>query len=234
MSWILFQIINSARGRQLRNVIRARKCVPKLNVAKLNWSFQYEIQINFVKDELSRRLWVWVFINWAHYYVERRNYELSVNWTFISRCSPVFWCLLLFLLHAYVFHAYENLEMFTRIFILIAYAVRIGAGVTQSIQCHTTDWTTGGVQSPAESKDISSSFCVQTDCGGVQSPAESKDISSSVCVQTNSGGVQSPAESKDISSSLCVQTDSGAHPASYPVGTGGPYPGVKRGRAWEK
>jgi hypothetical protein len=27
-----------------------------------------------------------------------------------------------------------------------------------------------------------------------------------------------------------VQTGSGAHPASCPVGTGGPFPGVKRGR----
>jgi hypothetical protein len=31
-------------------------------------------------------------------------------------------------------------------------------------------------------------------------------------------------------SSLYVQTSSEAHPASYPVGTGGPFPGVKRGR----
>jgi hypothetical protein len=34
----------------------------------------------------------------------------------------------------------------------------------------------------------------------------------------------------DFSSSPCVQTGSGAHPASYPVGTGGSFPGVKRGR----
>jgi hypothetical protein len=27
----------------------------------------------------------------------------------------------------------------------------------------------------------------------------------------------------------CVQTGSGAHPASYPMGTGGPFPG---GKAW--
>jgi hypothetical protein len=27
--------------------------------------------------------------------------------------------------------------------------------------------------------------------------------------------------------SLCVYTSSGAHPASYPVGTGGPFPGGK-------
>jgi hypothetical protein len=31
-------------------------------------------------------------------------------------------------------------------------------------------------------------------------------------------------------SSLCVQTGSEARPASYPTGTGGPFPGVNRGR----
>jgi hypothetical protein len=41
-------------------------------------------------------------------------------------------------------------------------------------------------------------------------------------------GVRSPVE--DFSSSLCVQTSSGAHPASCTMGTGGPFPGVKRGR----
>jgi hypothetical protein len=30
---------------------------------------------------------------------------------------------------------------------------------------------------------------------------------------------------EDISSNLCVQTGSGAHPASCPMGTGGPFPG---------
>jgi hypothetical protein len=34
-------------------------------------------------------------------------------------------------------------------------------------------------------------------------------------------------EEKDFSSSLCVQNGSGAHPASYPIGTGGPFPGCK-------
>jgi hypothetical protein len=38
--------------------------------------------------------------------------------------------------------------------------------------------------------------------------------------------VQSPTGA-DFSSSPCVQTDSGAHPASYPVGTGGSFPGGK-------
>jgi hypothetical protein len=37
--------------------------------------------------------------------------------------------------------------------------------------------------------------------------------------------VRSPTETEDFSSSLCVQTGSGAHPASYTIGTGGPFPG---------
>jgi hypothetical protein len=40
-------------------------------------------------------------------------------------------------------------------------------------------------------------------------------------------GVRFPVGAKDFSCSLCVQTDSGAHPASYPMGTGGPFPGGK-------
>jgi hypothetical protein len=40
-------------------------------------------------------------------------------------------------------------------------------------------------------------------------------------------GVRSPAGAKDFSSNLCVQTCSGAHPASSPMGTGGPFPGGK-------
>jgi hypothetical protein len=43
-------------------------------------------------------------------------------------------------------------------------------------------------------------------------------------------GVRSQAGAKDFSSNLCVQTGSGAHPASCTMGTGGPFPGVKRGR----
>jgi hypothetical protein len=38
------------------------------------------------------------------------------------------------------------------------------------------------------------------------------------------------AEAKDFSSSLCVQTRSEVHPASYTMGTGGPFPGIKHGR----
>jgi hypothetical protein len=40
-------------------------------------------------------------------------------------------------------------------------------------------------------------------------------------------GVRSSAGAKDLSSILCVQTGSGAHPASYTMGTGGPFPGGK-------
>jgi hypothetical protein len=40
-------------------------------------------------------------------------------------------------------------------------------------------------------------------------------------------GVRSLTETEDIYSSLCVQTGSGAHPASYTVGTRGPFPGGK-------
>jgi hypothetical protein len=40
-------------------------------------------------------------------------------------------------------------------------------------------------------------------------------------------GVRLPAGAKDFSSILCVQTGSGAHPASCPMGTGGPFPGGK-------
>jgi hypothetical protein len=40
-------------------------------------------------------------------------------------------------------------------------------------------------------------------------------------------GVRSPAGAKNFSSNLCAQTGSGAHPASCPMGTGGPFPGGK-------
>jgi hypothetical protein len=43
-------------------------------------------------------------------------------------------------------------------------------------------------------------------------------------------GVGSPAEAKDFSSSLSEQTGSGAHPFSCTMGTGGPFPGIKRVR----
>jgi hypothetical protein len=39
--------------------------------------------------------------------------------------------------------------------------------------------------------------------------------------------VRFPTGAEGSSSSLCVQTGSEAHPASYPMGTGGPFPGCK-------
>jgi hypothetical protein len=39
--------------------------------------------------------------------------------------------------------------------------------------------------------------------------------------------VRSPTGAEGFSSSPCVQTGSGAHPASYPMGTSGPFPGGK-------
>jgi hypothetical protein len=39
--------------------------------------------------------------------------------------------------------------------------------------------------------------------------------------------VQSWQRKKDFSSSVCVQTRSGTHPASYTMGTRGPFPGAK-------
>jgi hypothetical protein len=39
--------------------------------------------------------------------------------------------------------------------------------------------------------------------------------------------VRSLTGAEDFSSSPCVQTGSEAHPASYPLGTGGPFPGGK-------
>jgi hypothetical protein len=39
--------------------------------------------------------------------------------------------------------------------------------------------------------------------------------------------VRSPTGAEDFSSSTCVQTGSGAHPAFYPMGAGGSFPGGK-------
>jgi hypothetical protein len=60
----------------------------------------------------------------------------------------------------------------------------------------------------------------------------SRSRGSSGCIVSDYGlddGVQSPREEEDFSSSLCIQTGSGAHPASCPMGTGGPF---SRSKAW--
>jgi hypothetical protein len=41
-------------------------------------------------------------------------------------------------------------------------------------------------------------------------------------------GIRSQAEVKDFSSSLCVHTSSEVYPTTYPMGTEGPFPGLKR------
>jgi hypothetical protein len=58
-------------------------------------------------------------------------------------------------------------------------------------------------------------------------PGTSDSIVSDYGLDDRAIGVLSPTEAKDFSSSLSVQTGSGAHPASCPMGTGGPFPGGK-------
>jgi hypothetical protein len=49
-----------------------------------------------------------------------------------------------------------------------------------------------------------------------------------LCLTTDwTTGVRSLTEAEDFSSIQCIQTGSGAHPASYPMGTGGPFTGSK-------
>jgi hypothetical protein len=61
-------------------------------------------------------------------------------------------------------------------------------------------------------------------------PGSSVSIVSGYGLDDREIEVRSPTEAKDFSSILCVQTGSGAHPVSCTMGTGGPFPGVKRGR----
>jgi hypothetical protein len=60
-------------------------------------------------------------------------------------------------------------------------------------------------------------------------PGSSGSIVSSYGMDDRAIEFRSPAEANDFSSSLCVQTGSGAHPASCTLGTGGHFPGLKRG-----
>jgi hypothetical protein len=63
----------------------------------------------------------------------------------------------------------------------------------------------------------------------VNSRGSSVSIVSDYGLDDRAVEIRSPVEAKDFSSSLCVQTGSGAHPASCPMGTGGPF---RRGKAW--
>jgi hypothetical protein len=66
--------------------------------------------------------------------------------------------------------------------------------------------------------------------------ADGRSRGSSVSIVSDYGlddraiGVRSPEGTKNFSSNLCVQTGSETHPASCTMGTGGPFPGAKRGR----
>jgi hypothetical protein len=61
-------------------------------------------------------------------------------------------------------------------------------------------------------------------------PGSSVNIVSDYGLDDRAIGVRSPAGGNDFSSILCVQTGSGAHQTSCTMGTGGPFPGVNRGR----
>jgi hypothetical protein len=53
-------------------------------------------------------------------------------------------------------------------------------------------------------------------------------IDNNFCLTTGwTIGFRSPTGREDFSSSSCVQNGSGAHPASYPMGSGGSFPGGK-------
>jgi hypothetical protein len=60
-----------------------------------------------------------------------------------------------------------------------------------------------------------------------RSRVSSGSIVSDYGLEDRAIGVRFPAGTKDFSCSPCVQTGSGAHPASCPMGTGGPFPGGK-------
>jgi hypothetical protein len=67
-------------------------------------------------------------------------------------------------------------------------------------------------------------------CKAYRSRVSSGSIVSDYGLDDRAIGVRSPAGAKDFSSNLCIQTGSEVHPASCTMGTGGPFPGAKRGR----
>jgi hypothetical protein len=64
----------------------------------------------------------------------------------------------------------------------------------------------------------------------LRSCGSSVSIVSEYGLEDRAIGIRSPEGLKDFSSNLYVQTSSEAHPASCKMGTGGPFPGAKRGR----
>jgi hypothetical protein len=63
-----------------------------------------------------------------------------------------------------------------------------------------------------------------------RSPGSSVSIVSHYGLDDRAIGVRSSTGAKDFYSILCVQTGSGVHPVYCTMGTGGPFPGAKRGR----
>jgi hypothetical protein len=71
------------------------------------------------------------------------------------------------------------------------------------------------------------SSCLKYSTTPDRSRVSSGSIVSDYGLDDRAIGVRSPAGGKDFSSSFCVQTGSGVHPASCPMGAGGPFPGGK-------
>jgi hypothetical protein len=69
----------------------------------------------------------------------------------------------------------------------------------------------------------------------LQPAAQSRDSSVGIALgyglDDRGSRVRFPAGAEDFSLHHCVQNGSGAHPASYPVGTRGSFPGGKAARA---
>jgi hypothetical protein len=66
-----------------------------------------------------------------------------------------------------------------------------------------------------------------TNLGAEEEAVNEPSLGSIVCdygLDSRATDVRSPTGAEDFSSSPCVQTGSGAHPASYPMGTGGSFP----------
>jgi hypothetical protein len=70
-------------------------------------------------------------------------------------------------------------------------------------------------------------YCIYDSPLELRSRVSSGSIVSDYGLDDRAIGVRFPAGAKDLSFSLCVHTGSGAHPASCPMGTGGPFPGGK-------
>jgi hypothetical protein len=68
-------------------------------------------------------------------------------------------------------------------------------------------------------------LCVYTECA--RSRGSSVSIVPDYGMDDWAIMVRSPVEAEDFSSGVCVETNCRAHPASYPMGTGGPFPGGK-------